>query len=473
MSAMTGRPSPARRFAAAGALLLAAAAIAVGIVMLIRHPLELVLVVVFVAIAITAACTALVHRGFVRVVATTVAVIAVAATFLLPDLRTYLDLLLVIGLSVLSVAAARFALGPTPGATTVRVPPARHGVLLMNPKSGGGKVERFELVRRAKELGVTPVLLGPDDDLKALAERAAADADVIGMAGGDGSQALVADIARRHGLPFVCIPAGTRNHFALDLGLDRTDVPAALAAFGEAVERRIDLAVLGDRVFVNNASLGVYAVVVRSPEYRNAKVATVAQQLPDLLGPDADRPDLRFHFPDGTWQSTADVLLVSNGAYRLEHVNGFGSRERLDAGQLGIVTVTVDRTRDVPALVSAELTGMVARFRGYRSWQAAEFVVDSGMALVDVGVDGEALRLPPPLRFRTLPGALRVRVPLDTPGGPPALPPRRSTVGWLWRVLIGQTSASSGTRSAAGDGAGRSTTATTTSAASAAIADTT
>jgi diacylglycerol kinase family enzyme len=420
-----------------------AAAVAVGVVNLARQPVQLVIAIVLIAVAVAAAWTALVHRGFRRVVATVAAVVLLAALAALPDLRTYLVLVLVIGLVLVSTLAARFALGRdlSPVLTATKVGPARHGVLLMNPLSGNGKVARFELEDKARRLGVTPMMLKPGDDLRALAEQAAGSADVLGMAGGDGSQALVADVARRHGLPFVCVPAGTRNHFALDLGLDRDDVAAALDAFGDAVERRIDLAVLGDRVFVNNASLGVYATVVQSPGYRDAKVTTVAQRLPDLLGPDAERADLRFDDPEGASQSSADVVLVSNGAYRLDSLNGFGSRARVDAGVLGVVTVTVDRARDVPALVSAELTGRIARFRGYRAWVAPEFVVNSDQALVDVGVDGEALRLPPPLRFRALPGALRVRVPLDAPGAPPAaVAPRgvRKSLAALFGVLAGR-----------------------------------
>jgi hypothetical protein len=83
-------------------------------------------------------------------------------------------------------------------------------------------------------------------------------------------------------------------------------------------------------------------------------------------------------------------------------------------------SVAVDRARDLPALISAEATGRIRRFSGYREWTTPEFIVDSGQPLVDVGVDGEALQLPPPLRFRSLPGALRVRTPLDAPGASPA-----------------------------------------------------
>ena len=95
----------------------------------------------------------------------------------------------------------------------------------MNPKSGGGKVEKFHLVEESRKRGIEPVVLGPGDDLEQLARDAVAGgADAIGMAGGDGSQALVSAIAIEHDLPYVCVPAGTRNHLALDLGVDRDDV---------------------------------------------------------------------------------------------------------------------------------------------------------------------------------------------------------------------------------------------------------
>ncbi len=425
------------------ALAALATAVVVVVVSAVRDPLQLLAALALLAGTVVAGWAALVRRGWRRVVLGVVAVAALAAIALLPDLRTFVVLGIVTGLLLLSAIASRVALGHdlAPAVEVTRVGPAHRGVLLMNPRSGGGKVARFDLEEQARRRGVTPVVLGPDDDLRALAEEAAGHADVLGMAGGDGSQALVADVARRHDLPFVCVPAGTRNHFALDLGLDRDDVVAALDAYGPAVERRVDLAMLGERVFVNNASLGVYATVVQSARYRDAKLATVADQLPDLLGPEADRFDLHFAHPDGTDHPPADVLLVSNGVYRLDRLTGFGTRERLDGGALGIVTVTVDRARDLPTLISAELTGRLARFRGYRMWQAPEFVVRSDMELVEVGVDGEALRLPPPLRFRSLPGALRVRVPVDAPGAAPAaLAPGGlgRSVSALFRVLFGR-----------------------------------
>ncbi len=148
----------------------------------------------------------------------------------------------------------------------------------MNPKSGGGKAERYRLADECAVRGIEPIILERGDDLLQLARDAIArGADVIGMAGGDGSQALVATVAAEHDIPHVCVPAGTRNHFALDLGIDRDDVVGALDAFFDGVERRVDLARVNGRVFVNNAWMGLYAKIVQSEAYRDAKLKTAAE----------------------------------------------------------------------------------------------------------------------------------------------------------------------------------------------------
>ena len=204
---------------------------------------------------------------------------------------------------------------------------AEAAALIMNLRSGGGKAERFNLAEEARRRGVEPIVLHPGDDLLELAEGAVdRGAEVIGMAGGDGSQALVATVAARRGVAHVCVPAGTRNHFALDLGLDRDDVVGALDAFTDGLERRVDLARVNDRVFVNNASLGVYAKVVQSDAYRDAKLETWTRMLPELLGPDAEPIDLEFTAPDGTSYDDAPLVLVSNNPYQLIHMAGAGTR---------------------------------------------------------------------------------------------------------------------------------------------------
>jgi len=259
------------------------------------------------------------------------------------------------------------------------------------------------------------------------------------MAGGDGSQALVATVAARRGVAHVCVPAGTRNHFALDLGLDRDDVLGALDAFTDGFERRIDLARVNDRVFVNNASLGVYAKVVQSDAYRDAKLETWTRMLPDLLGPDAEPIDLEFTAPDGSSCRDAPLILVSNNPYQLTHLSGAGTRARIDTGRLGVTAARVRAASDVSRLVALELVGQAGRFPGLMSWSTPEFEVRSG-GPVEVGLDGEALVLEPPLRFVSMPGALRVRLPHGAGLAPAAraVALSRDNLGALLRVAAGR-----------------------------------
>src|SRR5438094_698912 len=134
-------------------------------------------------------------------------------------------------------------------------------------------------------VGAATIALGAGDALETLARDAVArGADGLAMAGGDGSQAIVAAIAAEHGLPYSCVPAGTRNHFALDLGVDRDDVVGALDAFVNGGERVVDLAEVNGRVFVNNVSIGLYADAVQRSGYRDAKLRTLLDTVPELSG---------------------------------------------------------------------------------------------------------------------------------------------------------------------------------------------
>ena len=169
--------------------------------------------------------------------------------------------------------------------------PSLHPVLIVNPRSGGGTARRAGLVERAREHGIDALELGPKHGLAALIEEALDHgADALGMAGGDGSMAAVAAAAADAGLPFVCVPAGTRNHFARDLRLDARDPVAALDAFSDGVESRIDLGEVNGRPFVNNVSLGVYGEAVAQPGYRDAKLQTLLETARAVLGPSGRPP---------------------------------------------------------------------------------------------------------------------------------------------------------------------------------------
>ena len=317
---------------------------------------------------------------------------------------------------VAAAAAARAALsggGPEAAMAAVPAAPPRRPFVIMNPRSGGGKVVKFGLQDKAEKLGAEVALLeGPQIvDVAGLARQAVADGcDLLGVAGGDGTQALVAGIAAEHGLPFMVISAGTRNHFALDLGLDRDDPAAGLAALTDGVELRVDLGVIGGRTFVNNASFGAYAEVVRSPAYRDDKRGTTLQMLPDLLK--GHRGARLSAQAAGARIDGPQALLVSNNPYEMTDIAGLGRRARLDAGTLGVAAVRVNSARQAAELIrrrhGSELTMLTAE----------QVTVDADATEIPVGIDGETVLLPTPVCCTIQPRALRVVVPRNRPGVP-------------------------------------------------------
>jgi len=437
-----------RQVAAVVALLAYLAVVVLILLALVDHPGQLVGAWVAALVGLTGVWIALTRRGLAMIVGGVLGVagLVVAIVVLLGD-TALLDVIVVVAVWALAAAAGRYAVGvddamlrdlPPPG---LPVPRPQRPVLLMNPRSGGGKVVKFDLAREAEQRGIEPVVLEPGDDLAALA-RDAVDrgADVLGMAGGDGSQALVAGIASEHGLPFVCIPAGTRNHLALDLGVDRDDVVGSLDAFSDGFERTIDLATVNGNVFVNNVSLGVYAHIVQSDDYRDAKMQTAANALPELLGPGADAFDFEIDHPDGSVVHHPCLVLVSNNVYELTRLGGFGSRARLDEGVLGVVTLVVTNSTDVAKLVALETAGRINTFRGWRAWSTDAVEVRSSRP-VEAGFDGEAETFPAPVRFEAKPASLRVRVARQAPGISPAHAAQRvrhAGVATLLRVAAGR-----------------------------------
>ncbi len=441
-------PTRAARLAAVGSLLLAVVAVGAAVVAVQGNLGRVIAVPLLLMMTIAAGWVAVTRTGPMRVVggiAAALALLAGLALVLTADARG-IGVLLVGVLAAISIGLARRALDVTSSTDAPPIPgtpvgPATKGAVIMNLKSGGGKAERFHLEDEARRRGLEPIVLQPGDDLLELARGAIArGADVIGVAGGDGTQALVASIAKDADVAIVCIPAGTRNHFALDLGLDRDDVVGALDAFSEGFERRIDLATVNDRLFVNNVSLGVYAKIVQSPEYRDAKRQTTTAMLPQMLGPDAEAFDLSFTSPDGERHDGAQIVLVSNNPYTFSLLGGFGTRADISGGVLGVSTAEVRGATEAAAAAAAMTAGRPDRFRGWHEWTAPSFVVESS-GPIEAGVDGEALVFDPPLEFRSLPGAIRVRIPIHAPGLSPAAR-RAPSVWWsiaaLFRVAAGQ-----------------------------------
>ncbi|MGY1792454.1 diacylglycerol/lipid kinase family protein [Geodermatophilus sp. SYSU D00525] len=425
----------ARRWEARGALALAAAALLVLLESANGRGLWLMALVVATAVAVVAGVFWFLRHGRIKrwfaLALVVVAPLALVVVFLAEDL--VLAAVLAALLWAAALGTARAALRPDPSAWALpvtEVPPPRHPFLVMNPRSGGGKVGRFALREKAEELGAEVALLDrPGTDVQQLARDALSrGADLLGVAGGDGTQALVADVAAEHGVPFLVISAGTRNHFALDLGLDREDPSRCLDALRDGVEARIDLGAVNGRPFVNNASFGAYAEIVEDPGYREDKAGTTLAALPDLL---SRRRGARLRAEAGSLVVDGpQAVLVSNGSYDESDLAGIGRRSRLDRGVLGVIAIRVDSARQAVELLRG------AHQRGIRTTEAREVLVTADVPEVPVGIDGETVRLATPVRCTVRPGVLRVRLPRDRPG----VRAPRARVQWtsLWSLALGR-----------------------------------
>jgi hypothetical protein len=392
------------------AVLLAPAVVLLAAYIVVQQFPRGLIVLACVAIALVAGWYALLRRGAARVLGLGIVLAALIAeaVLLAGDGDHVLEAILVAVGLILCLGAAQAAFRVN--VPLEPVPRPERPVLFYNPKSGGGKAERFRLAEEARSRDIEPIELTRGTDLWELA-RGAVDrgADALAMAGGDGSQAIVAAVAAEQDLPYACVPAGTRNHFALDLGVDRDDVVGALEAFVDGGERRVDLAEVNGRVFVNNVSLGVYAEAVQREGYREAKIRTILDTVPDMLGPEGSGLDLSWRGPGGHEHHSGAAVLVSNNRYRLGKAVGSGTRPRIDDGLLGITVL------GAPGGSEPGSPGQSP----WREWSAPEFEVDSS-GPIPTGIDGEAVTLEPPLRFRIRPGVLRVRIARAHPGASPS-----------------------------------------------------
>jgi diacylglycerol kinase family enzyme len=268
------------------------------------------------------------------------------------------------------------------GRGTHKLPPQVGCFLIVNPRAGDGRPGATELVEAARERGIEPHVLRQGERPEAVARSA--DAEAVGIAGGDGSLAAIAAVAIERDVPFVCIPYGTRNHFARDLGLDREDPIGALDAFGGR-ERTIDVGRAGDRLFLNNVSLGLYARLVhRREEHRRRREALARARAWLILLTHREPLGITI---DGHPEDTR-LVVVANNRYELE-LPTIGARERLDEGALYLY-----------------LTG-----GGGEGERGERFVVDARAGRLEAAIDGEPDVLETPIEFRVEARALRVLVP--------------------------------------------------------------
>ena len=281
--------------------------------------------------------------------------------------------------------------------------------------ASGGRASREGEGLRAKlveafaghGIAVEPQLVEGADIPTALA--AARSADAIAVGGGDGTQGSAAALLSKAGQTMAVLPLGTLNHLALDLGIpDDLGEAAAIAVNGDV--RAIDLAEAGDQIFVNNASVGIYTRLVRARDAQSLPkwLATFPAAWTVLKGLRVRRLEIEINGSRRIIETP--LLFIGNNPYNLTG-RRLGKRDALDTGMLGINAV---RHKDVLELIGFALRALVGRANPARDFvdieDCAEFILH-GSGPIDVAHDGEVSRMQLPLRFRSLPGALRVKVP--------------------------------------------------------------
>jgi diacylglycerol kinase family enzyme len=310
--------------------------------------------------------------------------------------------------------------------------------LVINPKSGGGRATKSHLADHARKLGITAIVLNKGDDVEALARKAVNEgADVLGVSGGDGSIGAVAKVAIEHDLPIVVLAGGTRCHFARDLGLNPKEINDGLAGFS-GVERRVDVGEINGRIFLNNASFGMYADIVDSPDYRDNKLAVSRAVLKDLAS--GKKPGYKLSFAhNGTKYTNAVQILVGVNQYKTISLLDLGERDQLDEGALQVTVITKltdELVKQLLKVFSIDFSGGVDRAEGVEQWNTKEFKVTDGSKLV-VGVDGEREEYSSPVVIQVKPKALRIYVPAEGKRSRPKKAASLGLVRRLWQAVMG------------------------------------
>ncbi len=290
--------------------------------------------------------------------------------------------------------------------------------VLINPTSGAlaspGAVDRLCALLAEHGLDGELHILEHGADATAVARTLIARhaPPLLVAAGGDGTVSAVAAALANGACALGVLPAGTLNHFAKDVGIPLA-LPEAVAALAAGHQRRIDMAEVNGRPFINNSSLGIYADVVhaRQREQRRgrAKWIALAHSIVAVLH---RNPVVAVRIRAGgeTLVQRAPFVFVGNNAYTIRGLH-IGTRPRMDAGEIGIyVAARASRARLVWTGVAA-LFGRETGADQLRVFTGNEVWVETRRPEARVSIDGEVITLAAPFHYRSLPAALRVVVP--------------------------------------------------------------
>jgi len=308
--------------------------------------------------------------------------------------------------------------------------------LIINPVAGNGRATKAHIKELAEKQGITVIVTKKGGEISDYALQAVkAGADVLGISGGDGSIGAVAKVALKYKLPMVVLPGGTRCHFARDLGLDPKEIRDSLAGF-TGVERQIDAGEINGRIFLNNASFGLYADIVDHPEYRDNKMKVSRKVLQQIVSGKKELYDLRFKHGDTSIKKAVQVLVGVN-QYDTVNLLDLGHRQRLDQGVLQVNAITELNNQLVKELLTAMSIKQLSKNKqmpGLYQWVDKTFAVRSSKKEIVVGVDGEREVYKTPVTVKIMPGALRIYLPAEGERARRKNPLSISVVQKVWKT---------------------------------------
>ena len=253
-------------------------------------------------------------------------------------------------------------------------------------------------------------------DIAATVKQAAGRA-VVAIGGGDGTQGSAAAAFANSDTAQIVLPLGTRNHLAKQLGMPTSLAEAAKVA-RDGKPQAIDLAKASDsateRVFVNNASIGLYTKLVRERDKRWGPkwLGTIPATWIVLRTLRAKPLHLAI---DGKRQRVVTPLLfIGNNRYSL-NAGSVGERVSLSDGVLSLFVVARQSPLALVGFAFRALLGRADEERDFSALADAREVVVEGYGAIDVAFDGEVERMALPLTFAIMPGALKVLVPPQVP----------------------------------------------------------
>ncbi len=293
---------------------------------------------------------------------------------------------------------------------------ATHYILLNRESGTAGEPAGNELRDKFEAHGTRAEVVSPSpgDDLERAARRALADGGkVLVAAGGDGTVNAVAGALIGSGAALAVLPLGTLNHFAKDLGIP-ADLDGAIEVACRGQVRAVDVGRVDGRVFVNNSSLGLYPQLVRAREGVTQRLGRgkwpafgwafwqVMVRYPFL--------DVRVTVNGSERTYRTPVVFIGNGSYELAGLS-LGTRQALDAGHLSVHIVVSAGRLALLGLALRALVGRLNEARDFATFTAKHVEIATRRSTIMVATDGEVSRMPTPLAYESIPGALAVLVP--------------------------------------------------------------